>query len=459
MEEAKINICINLTPEGIDIYHPDFRNEDGTTRLAGLWDQTVTSGTPPMEYPIGTFFSREDINTILESGERAPSVDLSGHGTHVTGIAAGNGRASQGRQRGVAYEADILVVKLRGKSQGGFPQTTELMMGVDFCVRKAIELSQPLALNLSYGNSYGSHDGTSLIETYLDEVAGLGRTTICVGSGNEGNQRRHASGQLVMGMDYRIEFTVAPGEFSLGLQLWKQYADKFQITLLAPSGSSVILSENIQGTYRHILDGTELLWYVGEPSPYSQNQEIYLEMVPEGVQTNIQSGIWKIQLSPRRIVEGNFDLWLPSGSSISDETGFLVPSVDTTLTIPSTATKAITVGAYNSDTDSFAFFSGQGYVCCHLVKPDLAAPGVNIVSCAPGGGYTAKSGTSMACPFVTGSAALLMQYGIVQGYDPYLYGQKVKAYLIRGARPLSVYGQYPNESVGWGVLCLRNSLP
>ena len=451
-------VLVAVVDSGIDIFHPDFRNEDGTTRLAGLWDQTLTSGAPPMDYPVGSYFSREDINAILESGGRAPSADVSGHGTHVAGIAAGNGRASRGRQRGVAYEADILVVKLGGQG-GGFPQTTGLMMGVDFCVRKAVELSQPLALNLSYGNNYGSHDGTSLIETYLDAVTGIGRTTICVGSGNEGNKRRHASGQLAMGADYRIEFTVAPGESSLGLQIWKQYADEFQITLQAPSGGSVILSERAQGAYRYVLDGTELLWYVGEPAPYSRNQEIYLEMVPEGVETNIRSGIWKISLSPRRIVDGRFDLWLPSGSRIGDETGFLVPDTDTTLTIPSTAGKAITVGAYDSNTDSFAFFSGQGYVCCHMVKPDLAAPGVDIVSCAPGGGYTSKSGTSMACPFVSGSAALLMQYGIVRGNDPYLYGEKVKAYLIRGARPLSAYGEYPNATIGWGVLCLRDSLP
>lgn len=452
-------ILVAVVDSGIDIFHPDFQNEDGTTRLAGIWDQTVETGTPPEGYAMGTFFSREEINAVLTSGERAPTVDLSGHGTHVTGIAAGNGRASRGENRGVAYEADILVVKLRGSGREGFPQTTGLMMGVDFCVRKAIEWSQPLALNLSFGNSYGSHDGTSLLETYLDSVAGLGRTTICIGSGNEGNQRRHASGRLVMGEDYRIEFAVAPGEYNLGIQLWKQYADEFQITLLSPSGSTVVLSENSEGAYRYILDGTEILWYFGEPAPYSPAQEIYLELLPEGVQESVRSGVWKLNLSPRKIVEGTFNLWMPSGSSINAETGFLVSDVDTTLTIPSTAFKPVTVAAYNSNTGSFAPFSGQGFVCCHLVKPDLAAPGVDIVSCSPGGGYTARSGTSMACPFVTGSAALLMQYGILEGHDPYLFGQKVKAYLIRGAKPLSAYREYPNASVGWGVLCLRDSIP
>ena len=293
----------------------------------------------------------------------------------------------------------------------------------------------------------------------MDEAASIGRTTICVGSGNEGNQRRHASGVLQNGQDQVIEFTVAPGEYNLGIQIWKQYVDTFQITLQTPSGGKIVLSEDLEGTYRYVQDGTEILWYFGEPAPYSIQQEIYMELLPEGVYTNIRSGIWKIFLSPRNIVDGRYDLWMPSGSSINRETGFLVSEVNTTLTIPSTASKPITVAAYDGDTGTYAPFSGRGYVCCHLVKPDLAAPGVDIVSCAPGGGYTSRTGTSMACPFVTGSAALLMQYGIVNGNDPYLFGQKLKAYLIRGARQLSAFSEYPNDRVGWGALCLRDSLP
>ena len=457
-------ILVGIIDSGIDIYHPDFRNEDGTTRIAGLWDQTLTPDAntgqaPPEGYNMGVYFPREDIDAILALGEKAPTVDVSGHGTHVAGIAAGNGRASRGENRGVAYEAELLIVKLGSRRKEGFPQTAELMQGVDFCVRWSLRNNQPLALNLSYGNSYGSHTGTSLIETYLDTVASIGRTTVCVGSGNEGNQRRHASGILVEGQDRMIEFTVAPGEYNLGIQLWKQYVDRFQITLQTPSGANIVLSEDLEGTYRYVQDGTEILWYFGEPAPYSIQQEIYLELLPEGAYANIRSGVWKIILSPRNIVDGRYDLWMPSGGSINAETGFLVSDVDLTLTIPSTAGKTITVAAYDGNTGTYAPFSGRGYVCCHLVKPDLAAPGVDILSCAPGSGYTSRTGTSMACPFVTGSAALLMQFGIIQGNDPYLFGQKVKAYLIRGAARLSAFQEIPNDRVGWGALCLRDSIP
>ena len=452
-------IVVGVVDSGIDIFHPDFRNEDGTTRIIGLWDQTTSVGSSPSGYSLGTFFSREEINRALESEGNFPSSDRSGHGTHVTGIAAGNGRASRGENRGVAYEADLLIVKLGTGAGGGFPQTAELMMAVDFCVRTAVERNQPLALNLSFGNSYGAHDGTSLLETYLDMVAGIGKTTICIGSGNEGNKSRHEQVILPEEQDYLVEFQVAPGESGLGIQIWKRYRDKIRLILQAPSGNRIILSENSKGTYRYVLDGTEIVWYFGEPAPYSASQEIYLDMVPEGVQKTIRSGIWKLTFQPVQITYGILQLWMPSGGTINSETGFLVFSTEDTLTIPSTATKPITVAAYDSRTLSFAPFSGRGFVCCHLVKPDLAAPGVDILSCSPGGGYTAKTGTSMACPFVTGSAALLMQFGIINGQDPYLYGQKVKAYLTGGAKALPAFREYPNDSIGWGVLCLRDSLP
>ncbi len=461
-------VLVAIVDSGIDILHPDFRNEDGSTRLVGLWDQTSSVGYPPDGYRGGVYFTREQLDDFIAM-EESPSIDLSGHGTHVMGIAAGNGRASRGEQRGIAYEADLLAVKLRGGSGEGESQTAAMMMGIDFCVRTAIERRQPVALNLSYGNSYGSHDGTSLLETYLDTVAAIGRTTICIGSGNEGNKARHSSLQLKNGEDYLIEFIVSPGEFDFGIQLWKNFSDRFQVRLESPDGSSVILTENMIGGHQYVIDGTEILVYMGQPSPYSVSQEIYMEFIPYGVETMVRSGIWRIILSPVEIVEGGVNLWLPSGNRINSETEFLIPSSETTLTIPSTAFRPITVGAYNSNSGSFAAFSGQGTSCgsggsCKPLvfdlvnKPDLVAPGVGIISCAPGGGYTARTGTSMACPFVTGSAALLMQYGVINGQDPYLYGEKIKAFLERGARPLSAFSQYPNASTGWGKLCLRDSL-
>lgn len=452
-------VLVGIVDSGIDIFHPDFRNEDGTTRIRELWDQTVPNETESF-FNRGRIFTSEDINRALAENDRSfPSRDLSGHGTHVAGIAAGNGRASQGRQKGVAPASSLLIVKLGNVFPEGFPRTTELMLGMEYCVRRSMEWQLPLAMNISFGNSYGSHDGTSLLETYIDNLAGLGRTTICIGSGNEGNKGRHTSGTLNATQTTQIELAVAPSETSLNLQIWKNYVDTFRIRLLAPSGNDIFLTARAPGVHNDILDSTQLLWYLGEPSPYSTSQEIYLEMLPVPGNTYIQGGIWKFQLIPENIVDGSFNLWLPSGNSINPDTRFLVPIENTTLTIPSTASAPISVAAYNSNTDTFAPFSGQGYTGLSLAKPDIAAPGVNILSTAPGGGYTRNTGTSMATPFVTGSAALLMQYGIVQNRDPYLYGQKVKAYLQRGARHLPAEKNYPSPMIGWGALCLRDSLP
>ena len=454
-------IIVGIVDSGIDIFHPDFRNEDGTTRILELWDQTIPNEEDSnFFYNRGKIFSRDEINQALMDNDRSfPSRDPSGHGTHVAGIAAGNGRASRGERKGVAPESELLIVKLGNTFPEGFPRTTELMLGMDYCVRKAADLNIPLALNISFGNSYGSHDGSSLLETFIDNLSNLGRTTIAIGSGNEGNKGRHAAGQLVEENPMQIELAVSPNETSLNVQLWKNYVDTFQLRLVAPSGASVVLTEQSIGAYRDVLDRTQLLWYFGEPAPYSVSQEIYLEMIPLPGSSYIQSGIWKLEFTPVNIVDGRFDLWLPSGNAINPSTNFLVPSPDVTLTIPSTASNPIAVAAYNSNTDSFASFSGQGFTGLSLPKPDIAAPGVDITSTAPGGGYTQNTGTSMATPVVTGSAALLMEYGIIQGRDPYLYGQKVKAYLQKGARHLPAVQTYPSPQIGWGVLCLKDSIP
>ena len=174
----------------------------------------------------------------------------------------------------------------------------------------------------------------------------------------------------------------------------------------------------------------------------------------------MESGIWSFFLEPQRIIQGRFDFWLPSSAVLNPSTRFLGSTPDVTLTVPSTAAKVITVGAYNSAANSYADFSGRGFTrLTNQVKPDLCAPGVGIMAPGNGGGYRSVTGTSFATPVVTGSVALLMQWGIVKGNDPFLYGEKVKAYLRRGARPLPGFGEYPNPQVGYGALCVRDSLP
>lgn len=481
INRAKAASCINILQEppenltgkgvlmavidsGIDYFHDDFRNEDGTTRILELWDQALDK-----------VFTAAEINNALEAESRAeareilPSVDGSGHGTSVAGIAAGNGRESEGAYRGVAFESELLVVKLGAAREEGFPRTTELMRGVDFVVRRAVEMRQPLVVNISFGNTYGSHDGTGLLETFLNDIGNYGQTTIVVGSGNEGATAGHVSGNFPAaggrggrgtgsaggerssGGNYgtvRSELSVAPYETGVSVQLWKDYTDRFTVTLETPSGERLgPLSEQL-GPVRFRYRRTQVLVYYGKPGPFSVAQEIYFDFVPdEG--NYVESGIWTFILEPQRIVQGRYDFWLPSSAVLNFATRFLESTPDTTLTIPSSAAKVITVGAYNSITDSYADFSGRGFTrMTDQVKPDLCAPGVGLMAPGNGGGYRSVTGTSFAAPVVAGSAALLMQWGIVDGNDPFLYGEKVKAYLRRGARPLPGFEEYPNAQLG-----------
>jgi subtilisin family serine protease len=452
-------VLVAVIDSGIDYSHPDFRNEDGTTRILALWDQTIP-GAPPEGFDIGTLYTREQINEALntpmpERLELVPSTDLSGHGTHVAGIAAGNGRASNGRYRGVASQSELIVVKLGTSMGDSFPRTTQLMQGIDFAIRTAVIEGTPVAINISFGNNYGSHTGLSLLETFINDAANIWKNNIIIGTGNEGAAGNHAQGVLQMGRNEVIEIAVSEYEFALNFQIWKNYYDHFDIIITAPNGTRVGPIPRILGTQQFTVAQTEIFLYYGDPTPYNPQQEIYVELIP----TNryINSGIWRIELVPNRIVEGNYDIWLPSGGEKNPATRFLLSSEYTTLTIPSTAERAITVGAYNAYTDSYAPFSGRGYTRDNRVKPDLVAPGVNINSASPGGGYTIRSGTSIATPFVTGSAALLMEWGIVRGNDPYLYGEKLRAYLINGARPLRIERIYPNRTLGYGALCLDNT--
>ncbi len=465
-------VLVAVIDSGIDYTLADFKNPDGSTRIRALWDQSLRpreNERAPEGYDVGVEYTQETLNEALEAQTPAErmrivaSRDTSGHGTAVTGIAAGNGRGAGNSYRqyaGVAPESDLLIVKLGNPIGDGFPRTTELMMGIDYVVRKALEYQMPVAVNISFGNTYGSHDGGSLLERFIDDIANMWKSCFCIGTGNEAASAGHTSGRLRENQETVIELAVQNNQPSLNVQIWKEYVDRVDISLISPSGVQVGPIQEVLGSQRYVAGQTEILLYYGEPSPYSAAQEIYIDLLPG--ESYISGGVWRIVLTPRKIVSGEFELWLPSENVLNRGTGFLNPTDTTTLTIPSTAGRVISVGAYDALTFAYADFSGRGPLAMNgasVAKPDIVAPGVDVTTVSVGGGYMSASGTSFATPFAAGSVALLMEWGIVRGNDPYLYGEKVKAYLRRGARELPGFTEYPNPQVGYGALCVRDSLP
>lgn len=447
-------VYMAILDSGIDYIDPMFRYADGTTKIAWLWDQGKRADAekgekPPQGFFTGVEYSRKMLNANLQKNSERLTTDVTGHGTNVAKIAV------QG-----APESELIVVKL-DTARGTYPSTVSLLRAFTYVAKKAQAENMPVAINLSYGNTYGAHDGSSLLERFIDNITEVGRNVICIGAGNEGASAGHFAGKLSENEIQRISFAMGTYERSFSLQLWKWYADRMDISILSPAGEQYLIRNQDAGgeAQQAVMEQTKLLIFSGRPQPYRKREEVYIDFIP--VETYLNTGIWTIEITPRRIANGELRLYMPSAVVRSENTRFLLPSPAQTLTIPSTAQKVITVGAYNAYVRSYAAFSGRGDAGSDRAensKPDLAAPGVNI-RIGEGEGGAVVSGTSYATPFVTAAAALLMEYGIVQGNDPFLYGEKVKAYLHAGARQLPGYDIWPNDQVGWGALCVSESLP
>ena len=422
---------------------------------------------PPKGYRNGVEFVKAQIDLALSQKQRekaleiVPQQDFSGHGTAVAAIAASSNK--EPLLTGVAPGCELIIVKLKATQESGFPATTELMRAVTYVIGKAIELNRPLVINLSFGNTYGSHDGSSLLERFLDNASEIGKTCLCVGCGNEGSSGGHFVGNVEE--DELIELAVAEREPTVNVQFWKSYEDKFNIILVAPDGQEFLVENTFQPTKKEVVfQQTKILIYAGVPTPYSSKQEIFFVFLP--LEDYINSGIWSWKIVKEKITDGNFQMYLPSGKQKNPGTRFLRANPNLTMTIPATSRRVISVAAYNDNIQAYADFSGRGrqmggytYLAGEGNKPDLAAPGVGIMAARAGGGAESYTGTSFSTPLVAGSVAVLMEWGIIRENDIYLYGEKVKAYLRRGAKEIRGIGEYPDNKVGWGALCLEESFP
>lgn len=437
--ETGEGVIMAYLDSGIDYRHPEFIDGNGETRIYGILDLRGRE----------VFYTEEKINeALLGENQEALPMDYSGHGTHVAAIGSGN--------TGVAPGSRILMVALQEEKNRGI-STADFMKGIDFCIRTARERKQPIVLNISIGNNAGSHNGTTLVEHYLDDVLDYAKACIVVGMGNEGIGTSHYQGRVMQGRETEASFSVGEFQGEISLQLWKEITQEVKVTLISPLGQGISFGNLYERTeYQFANERIQIL--VEQPTPVQINEKIQINLVPR--RNFLTQGIWRLALTTDSFQSFMVDIWLPVSETLSELTGFLEPNSNITLTIPASAKRVISVGAYNQMNNQVADFSGRGYTWnTNLPKPDLIAPGVGIVSAARGGGYTMKSGTSMATPFVSGAAALLMEWGIVKLNDPFLYGDRLKAFLRKGAKPISQFDFFPNNVSGYGELCVKSSFP
>lgn len=433
-------VLIGFIDTGIDYTHPGFMNEDGTTRIDYIYDLSLG----------GAVYDREQINLALQSQDPfsvVPSFDQTGHGTHVAGIACAGGRISE-QYYGVAPRSSIAMVK---STRGQYALSTNIMKGLKFLVDKSKELNKPLVVNISLSTNDGAHNGKSLLEQYISTVATLERITIVIAAGNEGDAANHIGGELQP--QQTIFLNVAGDERAIVFNLYKPILANLSIRIITPTGlnsGDIIVregySEGIIGRDRY------QIYYTG-PKPFDLLGEISI-----AITTNAQflsAGQWGIRINLLNQYTGVFDIWLPISEGLNTRTRFLQPTVLNTLGIPATVENVIAVGSYNYITNNISSFSGRGRPAMfQLIRPDLVAPGENISSLAPNRSFDTKTGTSMAAPNVAGIAALMMEWGIIKGNDPFLYGERLKYYLVVSANRPRTDIRYPDPSWGYGEVCL-----
>ncbi len=459
-------VLIGFLDTGIDYTNPIFKNADNTTRIYSIWDQTIVSDQYPPSANYGTVYPREQINEALRSEnpfEIVPSRDEIGHGTMIAGIAAGNA-VPENQFAGVAPGSELIVVKLKQAKQylrdffiipQGVPcyQENDILFALDYIFRIAIELNKPLALCVALGTSQGAHDGRGTLSSFLSLQAEDVGNGIVVAAGNEGNARRHYYGTINPTVGYDVvELSVGRGEIGFSMELWGDSPGVFSIDIQSPSGEYVPrivprLDETREISF--IFEQTIIIIDYQIVESQSGDQLILLRF------RNPAPGIWKFNVYGRGDIQVGFHIWLPMQGFISDNTFFVRSDPYTTILSLGNARSVITTTAYNTEDDSLYLNSSRGFTRVGDIKPEIAAPGVNVTSPTLDQGFSEATGTSVSAAHTAGVAALLLEWGIVRENQVSMNTVDMKIFLIRGARrelPIP----YPNRDWGYGILDVYN---
>jgi len=456
-------VLIGLVDTGIDYTESTFQYEDGTSKIKYIWDQTIM-GAPPEGFYFGTEYSEEQINRALQSGnpwEIVPHRDTVGHGTFLASVAAGCEREGH---VGAAPDAEIIAVKL--KKAGDFfyerfliPEwqenaytASDLMLGIQYIINKAILLNRPVAICIAIGSNLGGHDGLTPTEEYLSRISNIPGIAMVCAAGNESQAGHHTNGNFTKNGDAQyVELTVGDQPGDIYLSLWNDGVDRLAVSVTSPTGE-VVPRIPVRAGASYFAD------LVFERARVSI--EYYLP-VSGGQFTRIKilhptPGVWTITIYGEVIINGAYHLWLPITGFIDPNIKFLSPSPYYTVVAPATASGIITCGAYDSRNNSLYPTSSWGPTRLAAMSPDLVAPGVNVDGIYPTG-YGQMSGTSVSAAITTGACALMLQWGIIHRGDPSLSSNSINSRLTRGsARDISM--EYPNVQWGYGKLNLYNAL-
>jgi len=457
---------IGIVDTGIDYTNPIFQNADHTTRILSLWDQTIVSENYPVNTYYGTEFSREQINEALQSVDPyavVPSIDEVGHGTMVAGVAAGK-EVPESNFSGAAPDADLIVVKLKLaktylKEFFCVPesalcyQETDITFGLQYLVEVARRFNRPIAICLALGTTQSAHDGRGTLSNYLSIIASTVGTALIIAAGNEGNAKRHYYGVVDPNIGYdTVELNVGENESGFSMELWGDTPSSYSIDILSPTGEyipKIVASLDANREISFLFEGTIINVDYQMVESQSGDQLILLRF------RNPAPGIWRFQVYGRGDLTLSFDIWLPMEHFISNRTYFIRPNQYTTIQTLATVTIPITVTAYNPENDSLYLNAGRGYTRLEMVKPDIAAPGVNVTAPTLDQGFEPVTGTSVAAALATGVSAMMLEWGILRERHTRINSVEIKKFMMRGATRSTVY-EYPNREWGYGILDIYN---
>lgn len=456
------DVLIGFIDTGIDYTHPAFRRPDGLSRIVGIWDQTLQTGQPPFDLNYGTAYSQEELNQALgmeDPFSLVPSRDENGHGTFLAGVAAGSALPQQSFS-GAAPEALIAIVKLKPAKEylkeifyvtGSAPayQSTDIMLGIRYLILLADALKKPLVICIGLGSNQGSHSGSSPLDSMLsvtDQYRGIHAVTA---AGNEAGKAHHFYGTAANSGAYEaVEILVEPGTSGFCAELWGQPPEVYAVGFESPLGEviqklppRISFSENIS----FILENTRIFVTSEIVQTVSGHQLIFIRF------SDPTPGSWKIRVYTDSFNNGNYHIWLPITGFSDPDVRFLRPNPDTTLTVPSASVSTMTTAAYNAYDNSLFLNSSRGFTRTGQIKPDFAAPGVNVFGPNLRGGFTTATGTSVAAAITAGACAQMVEWGMRRTPPRIFNNSELKALFIRGA-DRSRQELYPNREWGYGTL-------